>query len=414
MNMKHIVSLIASILIAFNAIAQQGNPGMSRPVAPNGGAPGGEAPRPGVPVEGFRGGGLGPEDAAAPAQQAVNLVLVPFQKPVPPQTPPQPGGFAADDDSVAVQTFVQQVWQQMLDKLPPQATGGLYGAYVRAYRFGDNWIIDLPKDLAPTMVDAIKKELAAAPKLSPEERKAKLDELARECELVNHELTLLASLSDSEAKLSRELLSEKMKELELERQRINMELYAKQERRKALAAEMDKAKTEVSKKVGDDPVLEQLNKIVGLREEGLKRTEELQKANTASIGEVHAAEEKLAEAKMRVAERSELVRQTSGSDVLARATTDMSTIMVDVAELEGRKRYIDSQLPDVATITEPQLQTLLQQAKYYSASSTPPPLHDQLVKKYQEILRQRGLLLVKDVRVVEKLDASASQPTTAP
>jgi hypothetical protein len=320
----------------------------------------------------------------------------------------------SDDDSLAVGVFVQQTWQELAEKLPPQTRGGFYSGYLRADRFGDNWIIDFSKENAAAVVDAVKKELAAAPKLSPEERKAKLDELAKEYETVNHELTLLSSLTDSEAKLSRELLSEKMKALELERQRINMELYAKQERRKALAAEMDKAKTEVSKKVEDDPVLEQLKKIVDLRTSALKAMQDMQKANAAAMSDIRDAEEKLAEAKMRAAERSELVRQTSGSDVLARATSDMSTIMVDVAELEGRKRYIDSQLPDIATITEPQLQALLQQTKYYSANSTPPPLRDQLMKKYMDILRQRGLLLVKDVRIAAKNDPSASQPTTAP
>jgi hypothetical protein len=409
--MKQLAALIATIMVVFNGFAQQQNPGMGRPVAPHGG-PGTSAQRPGVP--GFRGGTdmMGGPEGAEQAYQSVNIVLVPFQKPAPAQVVQGPVGVKSDDDSLAIGVFVQQTWQELAAKLPPQTPGGFYSGYLRADRFGDNWIIDFSKENAAAVVDAVKKELAAAPKLSPEERKAKLDELAKEYETVNHELTLLTSLTDSEAKLSRELLSEKMKALELERQRINMELYAKQERRKALAAEMDKAKTDVSKKVDDDPVLEQLHKIVELRTEAIKRAEQLQKSNAASMADIRDAEEKLAEAKMRAAERSELVRQTSGSDVLSRATSEMSTIMVDVAELEGRKRYIDSQLPDIATITEPQLQALLQQTKYYSASSTPPPLRDQLMKKCMDILRQRGILLVKDVRIAAKADPSASQPTT--
>jgi hypothetical protein len=39
-------------------------------------------------------------------------------------------------------------------------------------------------------------------------------------------------------------------------------------------------------------------------------------------------------------------------------------------------------------------------------------LRDQLMKKYMDILRQRGILLVKDVRIAAKADPSASQPTT--
>jgi hypothetical protein len=409
--MKQLAALIATGMIVFNGFAQQRNPGMGRPVAPNGGS-GTPAQRPGVPGFGGASEEMGGPEGAEQAYQSVNIVLVPFQKPAPVQAVQGPVGVKSDDDSLAVGVFVQQTWQELAEKLPPQTRGGFYSGYLRADRFGDNWIIDFSKENAAAVVDAVKKELAAAPKLSPEERKAKLDELAKEYETVNHELTLLTSLTDSEAKLSRELLSEKMKALELERQRINMELYAKQERRKALAAEMDKAKTDVSKKVDDDPVLEQLHKIVELRTEAIKRAEQLQKSNAASMADIRDAEEKLAEAKMRAAERSELVRQTSGSDVLSRAMSEMSTIMVDVAELEGRKRYIDSQLPDIATITEPQLQALLQQTKYYSASSTPPPLRDQLMKKYMDILRQRGILLVKDVRIAAKADPSASQPTT--
>ncbi len=389
--MKTPVILLASIVIVFNTIAQ----------------PRGGVTRSGVPTTTAIPGDMAGAEGMSAQPELVELILVPFQK-LSPEAQPTFGQPADNNDTLAVETLLQRAWNEAVSKIPPTAPG-FYGG-VRAIRLGDHWLAEVDKDRAAVVAETLKKEFAPSLKLPETERKAKLDDLAKQFTKVNSEMLLLNSLAASEEKLGRELMSEKMKALELERQRIDMELYAKQERRKALAAQMDEIKTTLSDKVQQDEVLEQLNKIVDARLAGVKRVEELIKNKAASNSEVEEAEGKVAEAKARVAERKELLRQSNGSDILARFTEDMSTVMVDVAELEGRKRYIASQLPDVATITEPQLESLLQHTQYLNASNAPPPMKAQLMKKYEDTLYQRGALLLKDVRIVARNDPATTQP----
>jgi chromosome segregation ATPase len=219
---------------------------------------------------------------------------------------------------------------------------------------------------------------------------------------------VLDTLTQHEA-VSSETLNENMKALELERERVNMELYAKQERRRALAAQMDQIKATLSDKVQGDEVLEQLNKIVDGRVAAVKRMQEMQKANAATTGEVEELEGKVAEAKARVAERKELLRQSNGADILSRMTADLAGGMVDVAELEARKHYIDSQLPNIATVTEDQLKGILQTSQYPAPTNKPPPLREELEKKHDDLLYQWGVLLVKDVRLHSE-NSATSQP----
>lgn len=347
--------------------------------------------------------------ASVGPQEPTTIVLVPFDSRT--KGPDREGMEMPNDDTIAVQTLVQQVWSHLSEKLPPMQPP-IFAGFIRVEGAGDQWVVQFQKDKANLLIDAIGKELASAAKLSPAERKVKIADLAKEAMQVKRELTVLDSLTQHQA-VSRETMNEKMKSLELERERINMELYAKQARRKALAAQMDEMKTALSDKIQQDEVLEQLNKIVEARVAEVKRMQELQKSNAATNSEVQATEAKVAEAKVRVAERKDLLRQSNGSDVIARLSADMSTVMVDVAELEARKHYIDTQLPNIATITEDQLKGLLQTSQYAAPSSVPPPLRDELLKKHDDLLHQWGVLLVKEVRLRDE-SAPSSQPKVTP
>jgi len=119
------------------------------------------------------------------------------------------------------------------------------------------------------------------------------------------------------------LLQQRLRELQIE-------LFAKKARMAALQKKIAEIRDQAGAKAAEDPILKELKEIVKIREEAVKWHE----GSKADFKDVQA---KAMEARVQVALRQEAVAAAVGGDVLARLTSDLAILSVDLAELKARE-----------------------------------------------------------------------------
>jgi hypothetical protein len=136
--------------------------------------------------------------------------------------------------------------------------------------------------------------------------------------------------------------------LDAEKQRITLELAGQSARQKALEERVAKLGESAAARVGKDPVAAELEKIVQLREEEVRRGDTLRQAKSISEGEIGKLQAQVAEAKARLFERRESVAKLSGTDLLGDLNKELVTLTITIAENEARLRHVDERLQGLA------------------------------------------------------------------
>lgn len=265
-----------------------------------------------------------------------------------------------------------------------------------------------------------RQELAAAakrveaalsgPKPVKEQIEQRLREIDEQLSNLKDKMDLLLTLSRSTATIGPEILQERIKAVELEKQRLEMDLAAMEARSQAIAKQIGRVEHQIHENFRDDDILKQLREIVVLREQGAERMRELIEQKVASRSDLAGAEEKIAQAKIRVAEREEALRQTTKSSLLDRLNDELATMMINRAEMDVRLAMLrDLQPPiDMKELDEQKLERLMEQYRHlFRDAGSLPPLYYQLAKQAAELRREKLALLVSEVKVTEA-------PTTAP
>ena len=260
---------------------------------------------------------------------------------------------------------------------------------------------------------AHKRELEAAARRAAESlapRKLPKEQLAQRVTEIDQRIAdlrdkkeLLHSVTVGMAKLGPEILTDRIKAAELERQRLEMELVAQRHRSQAIARQVERAQKEVEMRLADDIVLNQLREIVRIREDEAKRSEDLVKNALMAASEAAAVREKVIAARIRLAEREEALRNNAATARLERLNDELATIMINQAEMEVRLALLrDQPSLDVKQIDEEKLNRLAEQ--YRSLFRNPgvlPPLYFELEKRQMELRREKLALIISDVKVME-------------
>jgi hypothetical protein len=249
-------------------------------------------------------------------------------------------------------------------------------------------------------------------KLPKEQRAKRVAELDEQLANVKDKIDLLRSISTNTAELGREILKDRIKAAELERQRLEMDLVAQRIRSDAIARQIERIREGIEKRLQDDDVLKQLREVIAMREEERGLARQLAKDGTAPQASVREAEEKILHARIRVTEREEAIRQTTSASLLERLNDELATNMINRAEMEARLELIRTQQPgiDVKQLDEAKLTRLTEEYRaLFRDPGTLPPLYFQLEKQVLELRREKLALLVSGVKVSE-----APAPTTAP
>jgi hypothetical protein len=244
-------------------------------------------------------------------------------------------------------------------------------------------------------------EALTANKLPKDQRDKRLREIDEKIANIQDKKKLLSTVAANTAKLGPEILKDRIKAAELERQRLEMDLAAGRVRSEAIAKEIDRVRRQAEEKLQTDAVLKQLREVVKLREEERARMKQLYDSGTAPRAELTDAEEKTLNANMRITEREEAIRQSTNSSLLERLNAELASNMINRAEMEVRLELIRRQQPsiDVKDLDEEKLDRLTDEYRaLFRNPGTLPPLYYQLEKQQMDLRAQKLELLVTDVK----------------
>ncbi|MGE5608715.1 MAG: hypothetical protein ACM359_05655 [Bacillota bacterium] len=244
--------------------------------------------------------------------------------------------------------------------------------------------------------------------IDDEQRRQELGEVQKKWELVRGQMEVLSGFAESQEKLWPGIVVEQIKAGELEKQRLKMELAAKEIRSAAIRRQIEQTEKEVAEKLAKDPTTERLKIIIQQAQLEVSRYRDLAKQNAAAPVEVAKAELDLAQAQARLAERREEVRQMAKGDLLNKLSGELAALMIDLAELEGRLKYLEQTLPplDLKQLNEQQLRQLAQQYKgFYTDRGTLPPLYNKLDEEAKRLVEKKMSLLAGEVRVISAEEA---------
>ncbi|HUU59486.1 MAG TPA: hypothetical protein VMZ50_08085 [Phycisphaerae bacterium] len=144
------------------------------------------------------------------------------------------------------------------------------------------------------------------------------------------------------------VLAGQIKALEAERQQLALQLEGKDARIKAIIDVIGRVRAETEETVRTDPVAAELKKIVELEKKALPNLEKLRQAGAASDAVIDQQEIKLAQAKARLAERLEAVRDRHAWGLLKKLNEELVMLSIDKAEMEERDPSIRNRLAELA------------------------------------------------------------------
>lgn len=144
--------------------------------------------------------------------------------------------------------------------------------------------------------------------------------------------------------LSRESILNQMKDLENERQQLQMDQAATQSRRGAIYEEILKIAKQTEAKTADDPVIQNLKKICELQKEKLDNLRKLVDSGRASQDESSDQQEKIARTEIEIAERQEELEKQAGGGSAEKWNNELADMSIHRAEMEARLHFIEEQL----------------------------------------------------------------------
>jgi hypothetical protein len=268
----------------------------------------------------------------------------------------------------------------------------------------------LPDDAANRCLAIVTAQLKSRLKfdssISKEGRLAKVAQLeAQEADL-NRKISALSVLNEVQSN-TKELLSEKLKQLRAEAQRLEMDRTAKEARRQALAMEVDRQRAVAVAARGDDAIAKELQNLVKLREQEatLKRSQISTGIVPASEGP--AVEAQLAEAKIRLAEREAQLSKAGKGELLDRLSDELAMVSVDVTETELRLQQVrnDLRMYDPRSIDPQGLSRVIASEpalrEERSGNNNAISLRQEYQAQLQKIYAERFNLKVADIEVVQ-------------
>jgi hypothetical protein len=151
-------------------------------------------------------------------------------------------------------------------------------------------------------------------------------------------------LGAGQSDLMPEAVMDQIRRLDLERQRMEMDLLGQQARLKALQQQIQTTGERVLKGSTDDAMIKPLQEKLGLLREHLKQMDEQYKAGTTSQSEVQKVRIAISEAEAQLAEARRKVAQAGGGEGLGRLNEELAMLSVNTAETEARLKYVREQM----------------------------------------------------------------------
>jgi len=140
-------------------------------------------------------------------------------------------------------------------------------------------------------------------------------------------------------------VGEALSKLEDEQQKLELDVLGKTARREALEQTIAEQANRVEKKVGADPILTELQKVVDAKERRAKVNQQMAETGQVAQGEAQDAIASAAEARAKLLERKRDAMNEAGGDALSSLNRELLTLSVDLNELNARLKYVKDHLP---------------------------------------------------------------------
>jgi len=144
--------------------------------------------------------------------------------------------------------------------------------------------------------------------------------------------------------LSPEAVIDQARRLDLERQRLEMDMIGQQARLNALRQQIKDTSDRALKESADDPAIKPLEQKLAQLHEQLKLLEQQYQQGLTPQSEVQKARIAVSEGEAQLAERRRRLAQGGGSEVLGKLNTDLAMLTVAAAESEARLKYVREQM----------------------------------------------------------------------
>jgi chromosome segregation ATPase len=159
-------------------------------------------------------------------------------------------------------------------------------------------------------------------------------------------------LAAGQTDLSPDAVMDQTRRLDLERQRLEMDMIGQQARLKALQQQIQATGERSLKESADDPAIKPLEQKLAQLVEQLKLLEQQYQAGMTPQSEVQKARIAVSEAEAQLAERRRRLMQ-GGGDVLGKLNTDLAMLSVAAAETEARLKYVREQMEKTKQLLAP-------------------------------------------------------------
>jgi hypothetical protein len=133
-------------------------------------------------------------------------------------------------------------------------------------------------------------------------------------------------------------------ELTRKMQALELDLGGIDARRKAIQEQMAVTRKEEGKRLAQDVVTQELQRVLGTSEQGLARFKESGAPGQAYVAQ---AEESVAKARIDLARRQEELSRQAGGGQLEEFTKELSRLVIDKAEKEAQLQIVRKQLDEV-------------------------------------------------------------------
>jgi hypothetical protein len=133
---------------------------------------------------------------------------------------------------------------------------------------------------------------------------------------------------------------------------LTIDIAGKTARQKALADAIAKLSNQMDATVTNDPIAQQLQTVVDIKEKDLEMARKAQAAAAISNSELNRAMAELAQDKANLLERKETAAKAAGADSLNEWNHDLLVISVDLAELNAKAEVVKSRIASLRDVLE--------------------------------------------------------------
>jgi hypothetical protein len=146
-----------------------------------------------------------------------------------------------------------------------------------------------------------------------------------------------------------EVVASRKQELLRQRQMLDMDMARLQARRTAIEQQIADGSKQAIWRIGDDPVLAEMEKVLEHGAAQLVRVEKLVRDGSVSAAELDKLKMEIARAKIELAKRRQELADAAGGNQLARLNGELSTLAIDLAEKTAEAQVLERQLQQTDT-----------------------------------------------------------------